>query len=69
MNPEYTKLLNKYLELHDGLSDMIEDGRLRREDIPDDYDWLTESLAQLAVLCDRVGLGVYCLETRGMPTE
>ncbi len=47
MNPEHTKLLNKYLELHDGLSDMIEDGRLRREDIPADYDWITESPLQV----------------------
>ncbi len=43
---------------------MIEDGRLRREDTcADYYDWLAESLAQLAVMCDRVGLGEGCLET------
>lgn len=36
-----------YAELHDGLSDMIEDGRLTEADIPDDYYWLVESLAAL----------------------
>lgn len=34
-----------YFKLHDGLSDMIEDGRLTREMIPDDYDWLVQTLA------------------------
>lgn len=37
-----------YAELHDGLSDMIESGRLTAADIPDDYKWLVESLAYLA---------------------
>lgn len=41
-------LLNDYLSLHDGLSDMIENGRLRQEHIPDDYKWLVESLSKLA---------------------
>jgi hypothetical protein len=40
--------LNGYLELHDGLSDMIESGRLTEIDIPDDYKWLIEKLAELA---------------------
>ena len=48
---------------------MIEDGRLRREDTRADYDWLAESLAQLAVMCDRVGLGEGCLETHGTREE
>lgn len=30
--------------LWEGLSGAVEAGRLRREDIPDDYDWLTERL-------------------------
>jgi hypothetical protein len=34
-----------YEQLHDGLSDMIEGGRLLRESIPDDYQWLVEKLA------------------------
>lgn len=33
-------LLQQYQALHDGLSNMIEDGRLTYEMIPDDYDWL-----------------------------
>lgn len=31
----------------DGLSDMVEGGRLKREDIPDDYAWLVERLAEI----------------------
>ena len=41
-------LLRDYMNLHDGLSDMIENGRLRQEHIPDDYTWLVETLARLA---------------------
>ena len=37
-----------YEQLHDGLSDMIESGRLTEADIPEDYTWLVESLAHLA---------------------
>lgn len=37
-----------YEELHDGLSDMIESGRLTESMIPDDYQWLVEGLAELA---------------------
>ena len=33
--------------LHDGLSDMIEGGRLTEAAIPDDYRWLVDSLAAL----------------------
>jgi hypothetical protein len=43
-------VLNLYRKLHNGLSDMIEDGRLKEADIPDDYKWLVESLAHLAFL-------------------
>jgi len=39
--------LDHYYELHDGLSDMIEGGRLRVEDIPDDYAWLVNALAEI----------------------
>jgi hypothetical protein len=34
-----------YGRLHDGLSDMIDTGRLTAADIPDDYGWLVELLA------------------------
>ena len=36
--------LRHYGFLHDGLSDMIEGGRLREEDIPEDYQWLVRML-------------------------
>jgi hypothetical protein len=41
-------ITTSYAALHDGLSDMIEGGRITREHIPDDYEWLVESLAGLA---------------------
>jgi len=41
-------ILQRYHALHDRLSDMIEDGRLKKSDFPDDYDFLVESLAQLS---------------------
>jgi hypothetical protein len=50
--------------LHQLLSHAIEDGRLLRHDVPDDYQALTEALAECAgpaaaaeVLLDRVGMG------------
>lgn len=42
--------LQRYHALHDRLSDMIEDGRLKKADFPDDYDFLVESLADLSGL-------------------
>lgn len=48
------QLLAGYKRLHDGLSDMIEGGRLREEHIPDDYRWLVEALAQLSADESRV---------------
>jgi hypothetical protein len=39
-----------YRELADGLSEMIEDGRLKLADIPNDYGWLVETLAKIAGL-------------------
>lgn len=38
--------LAAYRKLHDGLSDMIEGGRLTADMIPDDYDWLIKMLAE-----------------------
>lgn len=40
-----SKQLDHYHRLHDGLSDMIESGRLEANDIPDDYAWLVDMLA------------------------
>lgn len=39
--------LKAYGRLHDGLSDMIEGGRLDEGAIPDDYRWLVETLSKL----------------------
>lgn len=44
---EHEALL-EYGRLHDGLTDMIEGGRLNEADIPDDYQWLVETLERLA---------------------
>jgi hypothetical protein len=37
-----------YRRLADGLSDMVEGGRLTAADCPDDYAWLTNQLAAIA---------------------
>lgn len=42
--------LATYRKLADGLSDMVEGGRLREADIPDDYQWLVATLAKIAGL-------------------
>ena len=44
----------KYGRLHDGLSDMIESGRLTAADIPDDYDWLVMMLAGPCIEADQL---------------
>ncbi len=43
-------LLGHYRALHDGLSDMIEGGRLSEKAIPDDYQWLVEMLVEAVSL-------------------
>jgi hypothetical protein len=40
-------ILRDYGKLHDGLSDMIESGRLTEAHIPDDYQWLVATLTKL----------------------
>ena len=35
-----------YEQLHDGLSDMVESGRLSEASVPEDYRWLVETLAK-----------------------
>jgi len=37
-----------YLKLHDRISEMIEDGRLEKQDIPKDYEWIVCKLSELA---------------------
>ena len=49
------QLLQEYEKLHDGLSDMVEGGRLREGDIPDDYQWLVQSLAKLTGMGNLLG--------------
>jgi hypothetical protein len=55
-----------YGRLHDLLSDAIEDGRLKRQDIPDDYQAITETLGECAgpaaaaeALLNLIGFGRY----------
>jgi hypothetical protein len=44
------EILAEYRALHDGLSEMVEAGRLNVAEIPDDYDWLINQLVKLAVM-------------------
>lgn len=45
---DFRGVAENYEQLHDGLSNMIESGRLTESDIPEDYVWLVGSLAHLA---------------------
>lgn len=45
LSPEAVRL---YRRLADGLSDMVESGRLSADNIPDDYLWLADHLAKIA---------------------
>lgn len=47
-NGDLLAILGDYRRLHDMLSDMIEGGRLKEADIPDDYEAIVEQLAKLA---------------------
>ena len=51
---EALALLAEYGKLHDGLSDMIESGRVTRADLPNDYEWLADKLAALAPMIDKI---------------
>lgn len=42
-----TELLLAYADLHDGLVDMVQGGRLREGDIPEDYQWLVLMLERI----------------------
>lgn len=42
--------LEAYRKLYDGLSDMVEDGRLTRADHPDDYEWLIAAMLDVVAL-------------------
>jgi len=54
MNDSELALLALYRELHDGLSNMVEEGRLTEADIPDDYQWLVEKLVDAVALGQKV---------------
>src|ERR1017187_1356209 len=41
-------LLGKYQKLHAGLVDMVNNGRLKPADVPNDFRWLVDSLTGLA---------------------
>jgi hypothetical protein len=43
-SPQMMDLLKRYQRLHDGLSEMVESGRLTEADVPEDYDWLVNSM-------------------------
>ena len=45
---EQKRLILAYRELHNGLLDMLEGGRLKEADIPEDYDWLMQQLSRIA---------------------
>ncbi|MBI1202635.1 MAG: hypothetical protein GC182_09010 [Rhodopseudomonas sp.] len=51
---EALALIAEYGKLYDGLSDMIESGRVTRADIPDDYQWLADTLHRLAPQIDKI---------------
>jgi hypothetical protein len=42
--------MKAYRELADGLSDMVESGRLSESDIPHDYQWLVKQLVEIVGL-------------------
>ena len=52
--PRVIKTLQAYARLHDGLSEMVEGGRLTENELPNDYDWLADSLADLAPQIDQI---------------
>lgn len=54
-NDEEHEVLLAYGCLHDGLSDMIEGGRLKEADIPDDYQWLVKELTELGLCWEQIG--------------
>lgn len=43
-----SQALHHYRNLADGLSDLVEEGRLQIGDIPDDYQWLVSLLKVIA---------------------
>lgn len=52
--PKYAKIspsaAKKYRDLTDRLSNMVEGGTLSAQDIPEDYQWIADTLAAIAGL-------------------
>lgn len=48
-------LLQHLLMLWDGLSDMVESGRLTEDKIPEDYDWLMKMMVNANTLYEAEG--------------
>ena len=57
-----------YGRLHDGLSDMIEGGRLTEADIPNDYHWLVKQLAGSTALAnEQAGVAISSITSSTSP--
>ena len=54
MTDDEKSLMGLGVQLRDGIQDMLDGGRLSLDDIPDDDQWLTRMLADMATLCQRV---------------
>lgn len=54
MTDDEETLMNLGVRLRDGLQDMLDCGRLKLDDIPDDDQWLVATLLDMAELCQRV---------------
>jgi hypothetical protein len=44
----WRKACRLYRKLHDGLSDMVESGRLEESDIPEDWQWFLDTMIKIA---------------------
>jgi hypothetical protein len=44
----WRKACRLYRKLHDGLSDMVENGRLEESDIPEDWQWFLDTMIKIA---------------------
>lgn len=54
MTDDEQSLLALGVQLHDGLRNMLAEGRLRDDNIPDDYEWLVEKLDAMSELLQSV---------------
>jgi hypothetical protein len=54
MTDDEQSLMGLGVQLRDGIQDMLDGGRLRLEDIPDDDQWLVRMLRDIGELSQRV---------------